>query len=115
MKKIGDLLIASVLIAISLPLMLIVALAITLDSPGPVFSRQERRSLGGRRVRILRFRTTVYKPQDPEPARGHNAHVTRVGRFLRYTRIDDLPQLVNVLRGDMSLVGAGRDRPDFLR
>ena len=115
MKKIGDLLIALILIAISLPLMLIVALAIKLDSPGPVFSRQERRSVGGRRVRILRFRTTVYKPHDAEPIRVHDAHVTRVGRFLRYTRIDDLPQLVNVLRGEMSLVGAGRDRPDLLR
>jgi lipopolysaccharide/colanic/teichoic acid biosynthesis glycosyltransferase len=107
-KRIVDLALACALIALTLPLMAIIALAIKLDSPGPVFSCQERLSFGGRRVRILRFRTTVHKPHDAVPIRVHDAHVTRVGRFLRYTRIDDLPQLVNVLRGEMSLVGARR-------
>jgi lipopolysaccharide/colanic/teichoic acid biosynthesis glycosyltransferase len=112
MKHIADLALACVLIALTLPLMAIVALAIKLDSPGPVFSRRKRLGLGGRRIRALKFRTTMHDPQRtlPQPA-----PLTRVGWLLRYTRIDDLPQLVNVLRGEMSLVGTGCERPDFLK
>ena len=89
----------------------IVALVIKLDSPGPVFSRRERLGVGGRNTRVLKFRT-VHDRQYP-PWR-QDAHLTRVGWFLRYTRIDCLPQLLNVLRGEMSLLGTDRDRPDFL-
>ncbi len=112
MKRIGDLVIACALIAFTLPLMAIVALAIKLDSPGPVFSRRERLGLGGRQISALEFRTTVHNPQR---TLHQNAQLTRVGWFLRYTRIDDLPQLVNVVRGEMSLVGTDRERPDLLR
>jgi len=112
MKRIGDLVIACTLIAFTLPLMTIVALAIKLDSPGPVFSRRDRLGLGGRQISALKFRTTVHNPQR---TRRQDAQLTRVGWFLRYTRIDDLPQLVNVVRGEMSLVGTSRERPDFLR
>lgn len=113
MKRIGDLLIAFILIAFTLPLMSIVVLAIKLDSPGPVFSRQERLGLGGRRVKILKFRTIVCKPQDPGRIGVSDAHLTRVGWFLRCTRADDLPQLMNVLRGEVTLIGAGQNRPAF--
>ena len=112
MKRICDLVFSCALIAFTLPLMTIVALTIKLDSPGPVFSRHNRLGLGGRQIRALKFRTTVHNPQR---TRRQNAQLTRVGWFLRYTRINDLPQLVNVLRGEMSLVGTGRERPDFLR
>ena len=104
MKRIGDLVIACTVIASALPLMAIVALAIKLDGPGPVFSRRERLGLGGRQISALEFRTLH-----------QNAQLTRVGWFLHYTRIDDLPQLINVVRGEMSLIGTGRERPDFLR
>jgi len=112
MKRIGDLVIACALIAFTLPLMAIVALAIKLDSPGPVFSRRERLGLGGRQISALKFRTTVHNPQR---TRRQDAQLTRVGWFLRYARIDHLPQLVNVVRGEMSLVGISRERPDLLR
>jgi polysaccharide biosynthesis protein PslA len=112
MKRIGDLVIACTLIAFALPLMTIVALAIKLDSPGPVFARRRRLGLGGRRISALNFRTTEHNPQRT-PRQG--ARLTRVGWFLRYTRIEGLPQLVNVLRGEMSLVGTAREHPDFLR
>ena len=112
MKRIGDLVLACALIALTLPLMAIVALAIKLDSPGPIFSRHERRGLGGRQIRALKFRTTVH---DPQRTRSQGAQLTRVGWFIHYTRINGLPQLVNVLRGEMSLVGTRRERPNFLR
>jgi lipopolysaccharide/colanic/teichoic acid biosynthesis glycosyltransferase len=112
MKRIGDLVLACALIALTLPLMAIVALAIKLDSPGPVFSRLDRRGLGGRQIKALKFRTTVH---DPQFSRCPGARLTRVGWFIHYTRINDLPQLVNVLRGEMSLVGTGRERSNFLR
>ena len=112
MRRLGDLLIAFILIAFSLPLMSIVALAVKLNSPGPIFSRQERLGLGGRRIKILKFRTTLC--QSPDRRIGlYDAQVTRVGWFLRCTRIDDLPQLINVLRGELTLIGAGKNRPAF--
>ena len=112
MKRIGDLVLACALIALTLPLMTIVALAIKLDSPGPVFARHNRLGLGGRQIRALKFRTTVH---DPQRTLRQDAQLTHVGRFLRYTRTNNLPQLANVLRGEMSLVGTGRERSDFLR
>ena len=113
MKRIADLVLACALIALTLPLMAIVVLAIKLDSPGPVFSHRECLGVGGRHTKVLKFRTTVHDPQRA-PWR-QDAHLTRVGWFLRYTRIDCLPQLANVLRGEISLLGSSRDRPDFLR
>jgi lipopolysaccharide/colanic/teichoic acid biosynthesis glycosyltransferase len=114
MKRIGDLLLACILIALCLPLMAIVAFVIKLDSPGPVLSRQVRLSFEGRRVQILKFRTTVLGPQDNKLVWGQDKHMTRVGRFLRRTRIDALPQLINVLRGELTLIGTGQNCPDFL-
>ena len=111
-KRIADLVFACALIALTLPLMAIVALAIKSDSPGPVFAHRECRGLGGRNIRVLKFRT-VHDRQHPPWRR--DAHLTRVGWFLRYTRIDCLPQLVNVLRGEMSLFGPGRGHHGFLR
>jgi lipopolysaccharide/colanic/teichoic acid biosynthesis glycosyltransferase len=112
MKRIGDLAIACALIALTLPLMATVALVIKLDSAGPVLTR-EARTCGGRRVAVLKFRTTMQQPQRGRSALPWQEQLTRVGRFLRYTRIVDLPQLANVLRGEMSLVDTGSDRPDF--
>jgi exopolysaccharide biosynthesis polyprenyl glycosylphosphotransferase len=107
-KRLTDLLIACSLIALTLPLMLIVALAIKCDSPGPVFYRQERVGLSGRRFALLKFRSMRQDAEaDGRPvwAAALDDRITRVGGFMRGTRIDELPQLFNVLRGDMSLVG----------
>ena len=96
----GDLIIAGGLLAFTLPLMAIIAIAIKCDSPGPVLSRQVRIRAGGRRQVLLKFRTTT------EPGEGawrRNGQVTRTGQFLRYSRMDELPQLLHVLRGEVRL------------
>jgi exopolysaccharide biosynthesis polyprenyl glycosylphosphotransferase len=116
-KRLTDLLIACSLIALTLPLMLIVALAIRCDSPGPVFYRQERVGLNGRRFVLLKFRSMRQDAEaDGRPvwAAARDNRVTRVGGFMRLTRIDELPQLFNVLRGEMSLVGPRPERPYFV-
>lgn len=103
MNRALDVTIACILIVFTFPLMVLVAVAIKLDSPGPVLSRTDR--LGhdrANRADILKFRTTVYHPA----MLGRSSRRTRVGWFLFVTRIDDLPQLFNILRGDLSLLGA---------
>jgi exopolysaccharide biosynthesis polyprenyl glycosylphosphotransferase len=90
------------------PLLLIIALAIKLDSPGPVFFRQERMGRGNRIFRILKFRSMRVEMTDANGARSASRdddRITRVGKFIRATSIDELPQLINVLSGEMSLVG----------
>ena len=116
-KRLTDLLIACSLIALILPLMLIVALAIKCDSLAPVFYRQERVGLNGRRFALLKFRSMRQDAEaDGRPvwAAARDNRVTRVGGFMRLTRIDELPQLFNVLRGEMSLVGPRPERPHFV-
>jgi lipopolysaccharide/colanic/teichoic acid biosynthesis glycosyltransferase len=112
MTRISDLAIACALIALTLPLMAAVALLIILDGAGPVLTREERRT-GGRRVTIFKFRTTR-PPRPASPFWPRSQLPTGLGRFLHYTRIVDLPQLANVLRGEMSLLGTAAHRPDFL-
>lgn len=102
MRRSGDLAIACVLLAITLPLLLIVFLAIRWEGPGPVLERRECIGRSGRRFQMLKFRTTVYDPEHATPAWAQRT--TGVGQFLRYTRIDVLPQLINVLRGEMTLI-----------
>jgi sugar transferase (PEP-CTERM system associated) len=96
-----------------LPLMLIVAIAVRFDSPGPVFFRQERTGQFGRVFRVYKFRSMrVDAAAIPAPLPGEpDPRVTRVGHFLRRTRLDEIPQLLNVLLGDMSLVGP---RPEWV-
>jgi exopolysaccharide biosynthesis polyprenyl glycosylphosphotransferase len=98
-----------------LPLIPIVILAIRLDSPGGVLYSQERVGLNGRRFRIFKFRSMRNDAErnGAQWAQKNDARVTRVGRIMRNTRIDELPQLWNVLRGDMTLVGPRPERPQF--
>jgi lipopolysaccharide/colanic/teichoic acid biosynthesis glycosyltransferase len=117
-KRAFDLLVAGVLTAICLPFFGILALLIRLDSRGPVFFRQERMGRNGRVFRIFKFRSMQVGSEDlRDELAGLNEYsgpmfkikedprVTRVGKWLRGTSVDELPQLFNVLRGDMSLVG----------
>ncbi len=107
-KMIEDRTIAALALAITAPLLLLIALAIRLDSPGPVLFRQDRIGLYNRPFRIFKFRTMTVDPTD-DGSRGtnsrHNPRITRVGSVLRKLSLDELPQLLNVLIGDMSIVG----------
>jgi polysaccharide biosynthesis protein PslA len=107
LKRAQDLLLASLLlIACALP-MLVIALAVKLDSAGPALYRQRRYGFNNRIITLLRFRSMRRDPgAAPQPTTSpDDSRITRVGRFLRRTSLDELPQLINVLKGDMSLVG----------
>lgn len=105
------------LLLLTLPLTLLVALAIKLDSRGPVFYRQERVGRHHRRFNILKFRSMTVDAEKPGTAvwaAVGDCRVTRVGRFIRLTRIDEIPQAINILRGDMAFVGPRPERPVFV-
>jgi len=106
-KRVIDLTMASLAIFFLMPLLLVVALAIKLDSRGPVLFSQTRRGLNGKPFKILKFRTMSVMEDGSviEQAKRQDSRVTRLGRWLRRTSIDELPQLINVIRGEMSLVG----------
>ena len=104
------------LLALS-PLFALVAMAILVTTGRPIFYTQERVGQGGRRFRIIKFRSMRRDAENvtgPIWASDHDARCTRIGDWLRHTNIDELPQLFNVLRGDMSLVGPRPERPNFV-
>lgn len=107
MKRIGDCLIAAMGLLMLSPLFLLIALLIRLDSPGGAFFAHERVGRGGRKFKVLKFRTMVKDAPKRGAAitAGHDPRITRIGRILRKTKLDELPQLWNVLKGEMSLVG----------
>ena len=117
-KRLLDLAAATVGLVFAIPLMLLTALAVRLDSPGPVFFRQERLGRGGKPFTLWKLRSMV---TDAEAQSGAvwavegDPRITRVGRFIRKTRLDELPQLWNVLVGDMSLVGPRPEREMFVK
>jgi exopolysaccharide biosynthesis polyprenyl glycosylphosphotransferase len=116
-KRLLDLVLAAVGLVGFAPFMLLVALAIRLDSAGPVLYRQIRSGRAGKPFTILKFRTMIQNAEQDGQARWatkDDDRITRVGRFLRKTRLDELPQLVNVLRGEMSIVGPRPERPEFI-
>jgi exopolysaccharide biosynthesis polyprenyl glycosylphosphotransferase len=116
-KRLLDLVLATVGLVVSAPFLLLVALAIRLDSSGPVFYRQIRSGRAGKPFTIVKFRTMIENAEQDGRARWatkDDDRITRVGRFLRKTRLDELPQLVNVLRGEMSIVGPRPERPEFI-
>ncbi|MGC8478107.1 MAG: exopolysaccharide biosynthesis polyprenyl glycosylphosphotransferase, partial [Acetobacteraceae bacterium] len=112
-----DLSVSLILLVLTFPLMLAVALAISFDSAGPVLYRQERVGRHGIPFTLFKFRSMradAEKGGAPRWATLGDSRVTRIGRIIRATRIDELPQLVNVLRGEMSLVGPRPERPHFV-
>ena len=116
-KRVFDIVFSTLLIALSLPVMAITALAIKLGNRGPVFYRQERTGLNGAPFMVTKFRsmrTDAEEDGKPRWALAQDDRVTRVGHIIRRVRIDELPQLFNVLKGDMSLVGPRPERPFFV-
>jgi Undecaprenyl-phosphate glucose phosphotransferase len=114
LKRIMDLSIGGLALVVFSPLMLLIAAGIKLTSSGPVLYRQERMGLDGKRFGILKFRTMVRNAEHatgPVWATPNDPRVTSFGRILRATSLDELPQLINVLRGEMSLVGPRPERP----
>jgi exopolysaccharide biosynthesis polyprenyl glycosylphosphotransferase len=116
-KRALDLVVASVMFVVLLPVMAIVALAVRLSSPGPALYHQKRVGLNGEIFLVHKFRsmrTDAEAKTGAVWAKANDTRVTKVGRFLRRTRLDEIPQLWNVLRGDMSLVGPRPERPEFV-
>jgi exopolysaccharide biosynthesis polyprenyl glycosylphosphotransferase len=116
LKRVFDFVLASLLLVITLPVWIIAAMLIVIESGFPIFYAQTRIGLRGKEFKILKFRSMI---QDAEKSTGPvlvqpgDERVTRIGKFLRSTRIDELPQLLNILIGQMSLVGPRPERPEF--
>ncbi|MBU0677871.1 MAG: sugar transferase [Verrucomicrobia bacterium] len=116
-KRAMDISIALIGLILSAPIAMIAAIAIPLNSKGPIFYHQKRVGQDGRAITVIKFRTmrmNAEKETGAVWAMAVDTRVTRVGRFLRKTRIDEIPQLINVLLGDMSLVGPRPERPEFI-
>jgi lipopolysaccharide/colanic/teichoic acid biosynthesis glycosyltransferase len=116
-KRLFDLATASFGLLLLSPVFAIVAIAIKFDSPGPVFFRQRRMGRRFRPFLVWKFRTMVrHAPRlGPEITTGFDPRITRVGRLIRRTKLDELPQLINVITGDMSLVGPRPEVPRYVR
>lgn len=117
-KRVADIVFSIVGLLISLPLMLLLAVCVKIDSPGPVFFKQTRVGLGEKNFTIYKLRTMRMNAEDRTGAvwaKADDPRITRFGRFLRRERLDELPQLFNVLKGDMSFIGPRPERPEFVR
>lgn len=116
-KRTLDILMAGLLLLLSSPIFILTVILIKLESPGPILYRQDRITKGNRVFSILKFRSMrvgAERTSGPVLARANDNRVTRIGKFIRRTRIDELPQLINVLKGDMSMVGPRPERPFFV-
>ena len=117
LRRLGDIFISMVFLIGTAPLMAMTAILIRVDSPGPVLYRQERVGLHGSIFTLLKFRSMRVNAElgsGPSWAAKRDPRVTRVGSFIRRTRIDELPQILNVLRGEMSFIGPRPERPHFV-
>lgn len=112
-KRMADLVLSLLALIVLSPVFAITALAIKLEDGGPVFFRQERVTLNDKRFMILKFRSMIVdaeKDGKPHPAGEHDDRITKVGRVIRACRVDELPQLINIIKGDMSIVGPRPER-----
>lgn len=117
-KRVFDLVVSLLIFAVALPVMLLTALCIYLEDKGPIIYRQERVGKNGRSFFVLKFRSMrsdAEKCGTPQWAAANDTRTTRVGRIIRKLRIDELPQIVNVLKGEMSMVGPRPERPYFVK
>ncbi len=117
-KRLMDISISFVILILTLPVTLLTAIAIKLDSKGPVFYRQERMGHEGKIFKVYKFRSMVHNAEEltgPTWSTKDDPRITRVGKFIRRVRIDEIPQMINVLKGEMSLVGPRPERPYFVK
>ena len=116
MRRLIDILVAALALALLSPLLLVVAIAVTIDSPGNPFFGSWRCGLNARRFRMWKFRSMVPNADriGPPITGRRDARITRLGRLLRVTKMDELPQFVNVLLGDMTLVGPRPEAPSIV-
>ena len=114
-KRIGDFIISLFLLLITLPLNIIVALLIYLEDRGPIFYSQVRTGFRGKKIKIYKFRSMIINAEKsgPQWAKNQDKRITKIGRIIRATRIDELPQLLSVLEGTMSLIGPRPERPEI--
>jgi Undecaprenyl-phosphate glucose phosphotransferase len=116
-KRVMDIVLAALALIVLSPIMLAIALAVKLTSKGPIFYRQERCGLNGEPFQMLKFRSMRVDAESetgPVWAGKHDERKTPIGAFLRKTSLDELPQFINVLKGDMSIVGPRPERPVFI-
>ncbi len=114
LKRIFDLVFAFIILALSLPFWLFIAVAIKISSSGPVFFRQTRLGKNEEAYRVIKFRTMYVANNDGSPTDKHDRRITKVGQFLRKTRLDEIPQVLNVISGDMSFIGPRPERPELV-
>jgi len=116
LKRISDVSISLFLLLLSLPFIPIIISAIKIDSKGPIFFKQIRTGKNGREFLAMKFRTMYANSEKsgPQWAKKDDPRVTRIGKFFRKLRIDEIPQLLNILRGEMSLIGPRPERPEFI-
>lgn len=116
-KRVLDLILSVVLLVCFLPVFIVTAICIKVEDGGPVFFRQERYTKNGKIFRIIKFRSMVVDAEKDgaKPCIGNDSRITKVGRVLRRSRIDELPQLLNILKGDMSFVGPRPERVEHVK
>ncbi|MBS4014504.1 MAG: sugar transferase, partial [Bacteroidetes bacterium] len=117
LKRLLDIVISLLALLITSPVILIMVIAIKIDTPGPAYFRQERCGKNGKVFKIFKFRSMYQdaeKHTGPVWSQKDDPRVTRVGSFIRKIRLDELPQMINVLKGEMSLVGPRPERPFFV-
>ena len=116
-KRVLDLAICLPAMLVAAPVMLLVAIAIKLEDGGPVFYKQERVTLGGKPFMIIKFRSMIVNAEKagvPQLAQEHDPRITKVGRFIRACRLDEIPQILNIIKGDMSIVGPRPERQSYI-
>jgi exopolysaccharide biosynthesis polyprenyl glycosylphosphotransferase len=115
LKRLFDILISSIILILTFILWPIIAIIIKIESPGPVFFRQIREGRSSKPFSILKFRTMRTTGNSYAPTGNRDSRITPVGNFLRKTRLDEVPQIINVFRGDMSLIGPRPERPELAK
>ncbi|MDF1617743.1 sugar transferase, partial [Petrocella sp. FN5] len=117
-KRVFDVVLSSIGLIIAMPILIIVATVIKLTDSGPIFFRQERLTVGNKRFNVYKFRTMVMNAEEmtgPVLATAKDPRITKIGHFLRSTRLDEVPQLLNVFNGSMSIVGPRPERDFFVK